>query len=128
MGARLQYRAALESVALDTTRISQLRRSVGDQRAREIVEEVVFHLTDRIGLLAAALERGDGAEAQAIASRLGLLSEQVGLALFAQVARDLDRCLARGDGPAGAAVAARLARLADESLCTVLRYADQSAL
>ena len=82
---------------LDTSRILVLRQSLGDQRCREVVEEVVFHLTDRLGLLQAALDAGNAAEAQVLASRLASLSEQVGLADFARVARDLGACLAAGD-------------------------------
>jgi hypothetical protein len=117
-----------EGVVLDTTRICVLRRSVGDQRTREIVEEVVFHLTDRLGLLAAALEARDAAEARALAARLAAASEQLGLASFARVARDLGACLDATDAVATAAVAARLGRLADESLNSVMRYAEQTAL
>ena len=40
---------------------------------------------------------GDAAEAQVLASRLASLSEQVGLADFARVARDLGGCLAAGN-------------------------------
>ena len=89
MGAQLYQFASHEDAVLDTTRIMVLRQSLGDQRCREVVEEVVFHLTDRLGLLQAALDAGDAAEAQALASRLASLSEQVGLADFARVARDL---------------------------------------
>ena len=52
MGAELFQIASREDAALDTTRIMVLRQSLGDQRCREIVSEVVFHLTDRLGLLA----------------------------------------------------------------------------
>lgn len=128
MSAEVYAWTAHECVVLDTTRISVLRRSLGDQRTREIIEEVVFHLADRMSLLRGALDGGDEAEAQALAARLASLSEQVGLASFARVARDLASCLASGDPAATAAVAARLARLGDESLFSVVRYADQSAL
>ena len=128
MGAELFQIASREDAALDTTRIIVLRQSLGDQRCREIVSEVVFHLTDRLGLLAQAMASGDAAEAQVLASRLAGLSEQVGLADFARVARDLDLCLAAGDKVATAAVAARLMRLGEDSLFSVMLYADQSAL
>lgn len=128
MGAKLFQCAAQEDVVLDTTRIMVLRRSLGDQRTREVVEEVVFHLSDRMGLLTAAFEARDAAEAQTLAARLASLSEQVGLATFAQVARALAGCLMSGDAVASAAVAARLARLAEDSLVSVINYADQSAL
>jgi hypothetical protein len=128
MGAELFLISAREAAALDTSRILVLRQSLGDERCREIVSEVVFHLTDRLGLLARALAAGDAAEAQVLASRLASLSEQVGLADFARVARDLDRCLAAGDRVATAAVAARLTRLGEDSLFSVMLYADQSAL
>jgi len=128
MGAELFRCVVRECVVLDTAQISVLRRSLGDQRTREVVEEVVFHVSDRMGLLQDALDAGDAAEALALAARLGSLSEQVGLQTFAQVARDLTRCLEAADATATAAVAARLARLAEDSLVSVIRYADQSAL
>ena len=128
MGAELFQILAREDAALDTTRIMVLRQSLGDQRCREIVSEVVFHLTDRLGLLQTALAADDGAEAQVLASRLASLSEQVGLADFARVARDLGICLTAGDAIATAAVGARLMRLGEDSLFSVILYADQSAL
>lgn len=128
MSATLHEFAVEEAAVLDTTRILVLRQSLGDQRAREVVEEVVFHLSDRIGLLQAALDERNVAEAQVLASRLACLSEQVGLSGFARVARDLGACLAAADAVAVAAVAARLRRLGEESLYSVIHYADQSAL
>jgi hypothetical protein len=128
MGAELIRCAIRESVVLDTARITVLRRSLGDQRTREVVEEVVFHVSDRMSLLEAALDAGNMADALALAARLGSLSEQVGLQTFAQVARDLVTCLEAADATATAAVAARLTRLAEDSLVSVIHYADQSAL
>ena len=128
MGAELYQISSREDAALDTARITILRQSLGDQRCREIVSEVVFHLTDRLGLLSQAIAVGNCAEAQVLASRLASLSEQVGLADFARVARDLGACLTDGDRIATAAVAARLMRLGEDSLFTVMLYADQSAL
>ena len=128
MGAEVYQLAAHEDAELDTSRILVLRQSLGDQRCREVVEEVVFHLTDRLALLRTALDAGDTAEAQVLASRLASLSEQVGLADFARVARDLGACLAAGDRIATGAVGARLMRLGEDSLFSVILYADQSAL
>lgn len=128
MAAELHQLAAREPAALDTSRLVVLRQSLGERRCREVVEEVVFHLTDRLGLLAVALEAGDATEAQVLASRLASLSEQVGLADFARVARDLGGCLAAGDAQATAAVAARLKRLGEESLFAVMLYAEHTAL
>ena len=128
MGAEVHRIASHEDAVLDTTRIMILRQSLGDQRCREVVEEVVFHLTDRLGLLQTALAERNGAEAEVLAARLASLSEQVGLADFARVARDLSGCLRREDATASAAVGARLVRLGEESLFSVMLYADQSAL
>jgi hypothetical protein len=128
MGAELFHIAAHEDAELDTSRILVLRQSLGDRRCREVVEEVVFHLSDRLSLLKAALDAEDGVEAQALALRLASLSEQVGLADFARVARDLGVCLAAGDRIASGAVGARLMRLGEESLFSVILYADQTAL
>ncbi len=128
IGARLVAFDACESATLDPARIQLLRQSLGDQRCREIVGEVVFHLTDRLALLNAALAAEDRAEALALAPRLAGLAEQVGLTRFAQVARDLRDCLRAEDEIAAAAVAARLSRLAEASLHGVMRFADPAAV
>jgi hypothetical protein len=128
MGAELYRIAAQEEAELDTARLLVLRQSLGDQRCREVVEEVVFHLTDRLGQLQSALDAENVADAQVLATRLASLSEQVGLADFARVARDLGACLCTADATATAAVAARLMRLGEDSLFSVMVYADQSAL
>jgi hypothetical protein len=128
MGAELYQIASREDAELDTPRIMVLRQSLGDQRCREVVSEVVFHLTDRLGLLQTALDTRNVSDAQVLASRLASLSEQVGLADFARVARDLDTCLRAGDPVAIGAVGARLMRLGEDSLFSVILYADQSAL
>jgi hypothetical protein len=128
MGAQLFKFTSHEAANLDGDRIQLLRRSLGDQRCREIISEVVFHLTDRMTLLGAALTSGDRAEAKALTSRLAGLAEQVGLSLFAEVARDLHLCLRAEDPIAIAAVHARLGRIAERSLCDVMRHADPAAI
>jgi hypothetical protein len=128
MAAQVYNFASHEDAVLDTTRILVLRQSLGDQRCREVIEEVVFHLTDRLSLLQKALADENRPEAHVLSSRLASLSEQVGLADFARVARDLADCLKSEDPVATAAVAARLIRLGEESLFTVISYADQTAL
>jgi hypothetical protein len=128
MAAELHRLGAREDARLDISRIIVLRQSLGDRRCREVVEEVVFHLSDRLGMLKTALEAEDAAEAQVLAARLASLSEQVGLADFARVARDLGTCIAARDPIATGAVGARLLRLGEDSLLSVILYADQSAL
>lgn len=128
MGLGLYQFKAHENAKLDTARIMVLRQSLGDERCREVVEEVVFHLSDRLSLLQIALRDGEAAEARGLAARLASLSEQVGLADFARVARDLVACLSAEDATATAAVGARLIRLGEDSLFSVMTYADQSAL
>jgi hypothetical protein len=126
--AEIHRLGAHEDARLDITRILVLRQSLGELRCREVVEEVVFHLTDRLGRLKAALDVDDGAEAQVLASRLASLGEQVGLADFARVARDLAACLAEEDATAAGAVGARLLRIGEDSVFSVILYADQSTL
>ena len=128
MSAEVFDFASHEDAAVDMMRISILRQSLGDRRCREVVEEVVFQLTDRMSQLDEALTSGDCRKGEAIASRLASLSEQVGLADFARVARDLQHCLRVNDAVALAAVTARLMRLSEDSLYSVLLYTDQSAL
>jgi hypothetical protein len=117
-----------ETADIDTARILVLRQSLGDQRCREVIEEVVYHLSDRLTQLEAAYIAEDSAAVIAHGSRLASLGEQLGLAVFARVARDLCKCVEREDPIASDAVAARLLRLGDESIFSVMLYADQSAL
>lgn len=128
MGAELYRIRAHEAAELDVSRLAVLRQSLGDQRCREVVEEVVFHLTDRLGQLQASLDGSGAGDAQALSLRLASLSEQVGLADFARVARDLATCLEADDATATAAVAARLMRLGEDSLFSVMVFTDQTAL
>jgi hypothetical protein len=128
MAAQVIRLAAREDAVLDKRRIAVLRQSLGPRRCREVVEEVVFHLADRLTRLETAMKEGDAAEAARLTGRLASLSEQVGLADFARVARDLGRCLAHEDETATAAVAARLIRLGEDSLFTVVQVADHSAV
>lgn len=127
MVAQLYRLGTQEPASLDVARLAVLRQALGEKRCREVVEEVVFHLTDRLAQLKTALETGDAVEMQVLASRLASLSEQVGLGDFARVARDLGSCAAAGDTYAIGAVGARLQRLGEDSLFTVILYADQSA-
>lgn len=128
MAAEIYRLATREDTRVDAGRILILSESLGDQRCREIMAEVAFHLTDRLDLLQAALARGDSAEGRALSSRLASLSEQVGLMDFARVARDLARCLDADDPVATEAVGARLMRLGEDSLCAIIGHTDQSAL
>jgi hypothetical protein len=128
MGADVYRLESHEVAVLDKRRIVILKQSLGPKRCREVVEEVVFHLTERLTLLEKALAEEDGAEAVRLAARLASLSDQVGLSDFARVARDLCTCLDAGDATATAAVAARLIRIAEDSLFTVVHFADTSAL
>lgn len=128
MGAQLLRFAAREDAVLDTARIGALRQSLGEERCREVVAEVVFHLTDRLAQLEIALRDGHGQEAQLLASRLAGLSEQLGLSNFARVSRDLRRCLCAGDEVATSAVGSRLLRLGADSMFSVILYAEYSTL
>ncbi len=128
MGAEVYRLVAHEDAVLDTRRIVILKQSLGPKRCREVVEEVVFHLTERLTLLEKALAENDVAEGSRLATRLASLSDQVGLSDFARVARDLGRCLDARDATATAAVAARLIRIGEDSLLTVVNYADTAAI
>ena len=129
MGAELYQIASREDAALDTGRIIVLRQSLGDQRCREVVSEVVFHLTDRLGLLRAGdgrrqRRRGAGRSPRgspASASRSASPTSPGSRATSAPASRPAIAI-------ATAAVGARLMRLGEDSLFSVILYADQSAL
>jgi hypothetical protein len=128
MITKLLRRIYKEKIAIDAERISVLRGAVGEQRTREIVEEVVFHMMERIDLLDRAIDAGDAVEACALAKRMAAMSEELGLVDVTRVAGDLNLCVGRGDRTAAAAVSARLGRLSDSSIVHLINYADRTAL
>lgn len=117
-----------EKIIIDANCIAILRCSLGEHRTREVIEEVMFHLVERIGRLDSAIAAGDAVEASAIAHRMAATAAQVGLVDLTRVARDLGLCLRCGDHVGAAAVSARLCRLADGSILYLLNYADRTAL
>jgi hypothetical protein len=60
MGADVYRLESHEVAVLDKRRIVVLRQSLGPERCREVVEEVVFHLTERLTLLEKALAEATG--------------------------------------------------------------------
>ena len=129
MGAELYRIAAHEEAELDTSRLMVLRQSLGDERCREVVEEVVFHLTDRLEPAAGGARRrqrrrgagaGDAA-GEPRASRSASPTSPGWRATSTPASPPATR-------PPTAAVAARLMRLGEDSLFSVMIYTDQSAL
>ena len=128
MGAELYRIAAHEDAELDTSRIVVLRQSLGDERCREVVEEVVFHLTDRLGKLRVALDAGNTAEGAGAGRRGSRASASRSASPTSPASRATSAPASpRTTATATGAVAARL-RLGEDSLFSVMIYADQSAL
>lgn len=114
-----------ESGYVDFEMVGALRASTGDQRYSEIVEDVVFSLTEKItALMSDAREREfDKAERQA--ARIGVITRQIGLKGVAAVAAAAQDCAARSDYTALSAVSVRLARMAERSLFSIIEYDAQ---
>jgi len=114
-----------ESGFVDFEVVGALKASAGPRRYHEIVEDVVFSLTEKItGLMNNARAREfDKAERQA--AKIGVIARQIGLKGVAGVAAAAQDCAFRGEYIALSAVSVRLARMAERSLFTVIEFDAQ---
>ena len=103
-----------------------LHQTLGYKAGNEVIERVVYEVSERMCKLQQALYDGDLDRVAAIAARLDAISRQIGLLDFADVARDLQGCIARSDVTASFAVATRLIRLGESSMFQAVQFADMT--
>ncbi len=106
--------------------VSALRASTGSKRYGEIVEDVVFSLTEKVTALMQNAREREFAEAERLAAKIGVIARQIGLKGVAQVASAAQDCGARADYTALSAVSVRLARMAERSLFSLIEFDAQA--
>ena len=106
--------------------IGALKASVGHQRYSEIVEDVVFSLTERITSLMNNARERRFKEAEKQSAKIGVIARQIGLNGVASVAASAQDCAARGEYISLSAVSVRLARMAERSLFSVIEFDAQA--
>lgn len=102
--------------------VGALKASVGGQRYSEIVEDVVFSLTEKITALMSHARTREFSLAERQAAKIGVISRQIGLSGVSGVAAAAQDCAARRDYTALSAVSVRLARMAERSLFSVIEF------
>jgi len=115
-----------ESGYVDFEMVGALRASTGAQRYSEIVEDVVFSLTEKITALMNDTRARDFAKAERQAAKIGVITRQIGLKGVAGVAAAAQDCASRSDYTALSAVSVRLARMAERSLFSIIEFDAQA--
>jgi hypothetical protein len=108
--------AAAEAALVDMESVRVLRRSLGDEKCDEILQDSVFQIADRLSRLEKAVKAEDLPEIYRHCLALVGTAEQVGMVGVSFVARDLMNCVCVGNLTAIHAVAARLIRIGEDSL------------
>ncbi len=106
--------------------VGALRASAGPQRYQEIVEDVVFSLTEKITSLMNSARAREFEQAERQSAKIGVIARQIGLAGVSGVAAAAQDCARRGEYTSLSAVAVRLARMAERSLFSVIEFDAQA--
>jgi len=115
-----------ESGYVDFEMVGALKASTGAQRYSEIVEDVVFSLTEKITALMNDARARDFTKAERQAAKIGVIARQIGLKGVTAVAAAAQDCAGRGDYTALSAVSVRLARMAERSLFSIIEFDAQA--
>ena len=116
----------VEQGDVDFEIVSGLKASVGNQRYGEIVEDVVFSLTEKITALMSNARAREFDLAERHAAKIGVIARQIGLGGVSGVAASAQDCAARQEYTALSAVSVRLARMAERSLFTIIEFDAQA--
>lgn len=115
-----------EAPAISVDVLDTLRRSLGHDSSKQVVERAVFEISDRLVTLEQSLYAGDLEKAAKLSSGLSKLSSQIGLNVFADAADGLAQSIQNQDAVAAAALAGRLLRLGQSSLYHLVEVVGQS--
>jgi len=116
----------IEPVTVDGDRLVELCVGMGEVRAEAMIALSIDNLWRGLETLKDAYSHQRMDEIANISRGLSQISENLGLGLFARVARDVEACAERMDGPALAGSLCRLMRVADSSLNSIWDLCDIS--
>lgn len=106
--------------------IQVLQQSLGKESSRDVVERAVYEISDRLCRLELALYQGELETVAKLAAGLVGMSTQIGLPVFAEVARCLALAIQERNLVDAAALSGRLLRLGESSLFCVVEMAGRS--
>ncbi|MEM6406916.1 MAG: hypothetical protein AAF700_00720 [Pseudomonadota bacterium] len=121
---QLSKLSVTETVRVDGDRLVELWVRMGQARAEEVITLSVDNLWRGLGALSHAQSAGNYELMAEQARGLSQIADNLGLWLFAKVARDVEACARRGDVPAISSCLNRLQRVSDQSISTVWDLCD----
>lgn len=122
--AHVRALALTEPVRVDTRRVGDIVRELGESAAQNVIGLALEQLAQTLTAIEAAWQSGDRAATAEQAERLSRLSWQVGLLSLAGVAMDLGLAIERRNEVAMAAIHARLLRVGNRSLTAIWDVTD----
>ncbi|MEM8773925.1 MAG: hypothetical protein AAGF53_02765 [Pseudomonadota bacterium] len=115
-----------ETVRLDSVRLEQLYVQLGESGAEDVVCRALEELAVRLSHTERFYREERFADLRKSARSLIAISDQIGMAALARVARDVTHCIDENDSVALSATLARLLRIGDTSLHEVWDLQDYS--
>jgi hypothetical protein len=113
-----------EVVRLDPDRLEDLYDQLGERGAENVVCRALEELAARLSHTERCYRERRSEDMRRSARSLIAISEQIGMWLLAQVARDVTDCIDAGDAVALGAVLTRLLRIGERSLSEVWELQD----
>ena len=115
-----------ENVHLDSQKLSDLYRQLGEVSAEDVVCRAIEELAVRLTHCERLWRQSDVEKLRKSARSLIAISEQIGLTDMASIARDVTVAIDANDQPATAATLFRLIRVGERSLTAVWEQQDLS--
>lgn len=115
-----------ESVHLDSQKLSDLYRQLGEVSAEDVVCRAIEELAVRLTHCERLWRQNDVEKLRKSARSLIAISDQIGLTGMASIARDVTVAIDASDHPATAATLFRLIRVGERSLTAVWEQQDLS--
>ncbi len=103
-------------VGLDRNTMLSLRNAVGERVFDELIEDVIFEVTERISRLEQLNREADLAAMAPIAHDLVAVAGQIGMSGVSDIAAGLEACCRNGATVSAQAIAHRLIRVGEASL------------
>ena len=115
-----------EAVHFDPERLKELYVQLGEASAEDVVCRALEELAVRLSHTERCYREGRLLDMRKSARSLCAIADQIGMAMFSRVARDVTRCADSGDRVALAATLARLLRIGERSLSEIWDLQDMS--
>ena len=124
--SNIKHLEVLEEPLIEYASLEALFDRIGKDQSRDLLENSIFELSDRLWLLEKAFYDGSLDDAKKVSASFCTLADEIGLVEFSKVASDLVNCIARNDYVATQAVASRLVRVGERSLYQIVQRSDLS--